>query len=70
MRSEEHRKHLSESHKGINHPNYGKHRSEETKRKISEAHKGKCLSEEHRKKLSESHKGKHYKIIDGKRVWY
>ena len=70
MRSEEHRKHLSETHKGINHPNYGKHRSEETKRKISEAHKGKCLSEEHRKKLSESHKGKHYKIIDGKRVWY
>lgn len=45
-----------------NHPNYGKHLSEETKRKISEANKGNkyCLgreiSEETRKKISEANK--------------
>ena len=49
--SEEHRKKMSEVHKG-------KKVSEETRKKISEAHKGKKLSEEHRKKMSEVHKGK------------
>lgn len=33
------------------------------------AKKGK-LSEEHKKKLSEAYKGKHWKLVDGKRVWY
>ena len=49
---------------GENHPNYGKHLSEETRKKIREAHKGennpmygKCLSEEHKRKMSESLKG-------------
>lgn len=51
--------------------------SEETRKKQSEAHKGKKrkpFSEEHKKKLSEAHKGKckykHWKLVDGKRVWY
>jgi hypothetical protein len=50
--------------KGENHPNYGKHRSEETKKKLSEAQKGeknsfygKHHSEETKKKLSEANKG-------------
>lgn len=53
-KSEHHKLHNS----GENHPNYGKHLSDETKRKISESHKGKTLSDEHKKNLSESHKGK------------
>ena len=65
--SEETRRKLSESHKGI-------HPTEETRRKLSESHKGKGLTtkgkgrtpwnkgipmtEETRKRMSESHKGK------------
>ena len=59
------RKKISEANKGENHPNYGKHLSEEQRRKISEALKGenaywygKTHSEETRKKLSEANKGK------------
>lgn len=66
--TDEHRRKLSESHKGIqagkNHPMYGKHHSEETKRKISEKKSGKNhhmygkhLSEETRKKISIAHTG-------------
>ena len=88
--SEETRKKMSESHKGIplseeqrknmrGRPawNKGMPCSEETKRKISEANKGnpgpwegKQLSEETKRKISEAHKGKHWKLIDGKRVYY
>lgn len=52
--SEEHRKHLSESGKGRHYK-----LSEETKKRISEARKGvpTCT-------------GKHWKLVDGKRVWY
>ena len=65
--SEEHKRKLSETNKG--------HKvSEETKKKISEAQKSLKLSEEHRRKLSETHKGihkgKHWKVVNGKRVWY
>ena len=61
---------ISEKLSGKNHPNYGKHHSEETKQKmkeawnderkqkISEKMKGKPKSEEHKRKLSEVHKGK------------
>ena len=40
------------------------------KYKMSEAQKGRHPSEETLKKLSESHKGKHWKLVDGKRVWF
>ena len=75
--SEEHRKRLSEANKGRHPGNYGKHPSEETRRKISEARKGrpapclgKHLSEETKRKLSEACKGKHWKLVDGKHVYY
>lgn len=54
--SNEHKRKLSEAHKGIYH-------TEETKKKISEAHKDKHFSEEHKKKLSEANKGKHFRVI-------
>lgn len=68
--SEEHRKKLSEAHKGK--PGYweGKRISEETKKKLLEYNKGKKLSEETKKKMSEYWKGKHWKLVDGKRIWY
>jgi len=52
-RSEEHRRKLSEAHKG-------KKLSEEHRRKLSEAHKGKKLSEEHKRKVSEAQKGREF----------
>ena len=68
--SEETKRKLSETHKG-------KHWSEEMKQRLSEAHKGKKHSEEWSKKISEAHKGKpgpnkgkHWKLIDGKRIYY
>ncbi len=67
--SEETKKKLSEARKGK--PTWnGKHHSEETKKKMAEAHKGKTFSEEHRKKMSEAKKEKHWKVVNGKRVWY
>ena len=51
----------------------GQHLSEEHKRKISNTLKGvkrKPCSEEHKRKLSESIKGRHWKIENGKRIWY
>ena len=63
-RSEETKRKMSESNKGENHPNFGKHLSEETKQKMSEARKGekhhnfgKHLSEESKRKISEARKG-------------
>lgn len=47
--------------------------SEEYRRKMSEAKKGKkrgTMSEETKRKIAESHQGKHWKKIDGKRVYY
>lgn len=51
-----------------------RHHSDETKRKMSESRKGKPKSEDHKRKLSEAHKGQkkgmHWKLVDGKRIWY
>lgn len=55
---------------GGNHPMYGKCHSKETRKKMSEAKKGKPKSEETRKKMSAVRKGKHWKLVDGHRVWY
>lgn len=54
--------------------------SEETKKRMSEAQKGKIKSEEHKRKIAETMVGKkrgpykrkmlHWKIVDGKRVYY
>lgn len=41
-----------------NHPNFGKHLSEETRKKISDSHKGVKASEETRRKMSECRRGK------------
>lgn len=62
------RQRMSESKKGENHPNFGKHwsgmsgkrHSDETKYRISEANKGRNFSDEHRKNLSNAMKGKHF----------
>ena len=40
---------------------------------MSEAKKGKKrqpFSAEHKRKISESYKGRHWKIENGKRIWY
>lgn len=50
--------------------------SEETRRKMSEARKGIVFSEEWKHKMSEAHKGispnkdKHWKLVNGKRIYY
>ena len=46
--------------KGVLHPMYGKHLSEEHKEKLRKAHKGKILSEEHKIEISKSNKGKKF----------
>jgi len=62
-RSEETRKKMSEAKTGENHPNFGKHFSEEHRNKISESCKKsfegrkRFFSEEHRKKLSDAKTG-------------
>lgn len=65
--SEETRKKLSESHKGKKH-------SEESIEKRRLKMIGHSVSEETRQKIREKitgvHKGKHWKIENGKRVWY
>jgi group I intron endonuclease len=67
--SEEHKLKNSLAKSGVNHPNWGKHLSDETKKKISDATKGirRSLgmtghhhSDESRKKMSEVRKGKHF----------
>ena len=68
--SAEARQRMSEAKKCENNPNYGKEFSEEHRRKLSEARKGKRLSEEHKQNIGEAFKGRHWKLVDGKRVWY
>ena len=64
--SEETKRKLSEAHKGQTSWNKGK-------KGIPSGRKGKHLSEEHKRKLSEvkrQWKVKHWKLVDGKRIWY
>ena len=75
-RSEETKRRISEKLKGRK-GRKRRPRSEEYRKKQSEAHKGKHHSEETKRKLSENHKGKlnwvkgkHWKLVDGKRVYY
>lgn len=49
---------------------YLKQGSKELRKLLSEQKKGKKLSDEHKRKLSEAKKDKHWKLVDGKRVWY
>ena len=69
-------KRISEAQKGRSGYWKGKNLSEETKKKLAEANKGKHHSEESRRKISDAMKkkcilkGKHWKLVDGKRVWY
>lgn len=69
--SEEHCKNISDSLKGNSYAK-GNHwkMSEESRQKISQAKQGQHLSEEHKRKLGEVFKGKHWKLVEGKRVWY
>lgn len=55
---------------GEKNPMYGKHHTTETRNKMSEKMTGKPLSDEHKRKISEARKGKHWKLVNGKRVWY
>ena len=71
------RKHMSEAHKGKPSTFKGKTHSEEAKLKISATLTGKPgtpHSEETKRKISESRKGltkgRHWKLVDGKRIWY
>ena len=64
--SAETKKKMSDVRKGIQ-------LSEETRLKMSEAKKGKKrqpFSAEHKRKISDSYKGRHWKIENGKRIWY
>ena len=54
--TEEHKRKISQSHKG-NKYSLGVKHSEESKRKMSEAHKGRIFSEESKRKMSEAQKG-------------
>lgn len=80
VRSEEYRKMLSERMKGT-HPSEETRRKLSESHKGQTAwnkglkgqpgpNKGRHWSEETKRKISESLKGKHWKLVDGKRVWY
>lgn len=65
--SDETKRKISESKKGKK----GHRHSEESRKKMSEAAKNRAkITEDTRRKLVESHKGMHWKLVDGKRVWY
>lgn len=71
--SEETRKKMSQSHKGVNTWSKDKIVSKETRKKMSDSmkgkNKGKTRTKEQRIKISKAFKGKTWKIVDGKRVW-
>ena len=71
--SEEAKKKISEANKCRKAWNKGKPMSEEQKKKLSEAHKEKKHnphSEETKQKISEAMKCKHWKLVDGKHIYY
>ena len=68
--TEESRRKQSEARKGKSSWNKGISMDNETKIKISASLKGKHPTEETRRKQSEAMKGKHWKLIDGKRVYF
>ena len=71
--SEETKRKLSLLHKGQIPWNKGKKTEErtlETRNKISQSEKGKHISDEMKKLLSKKISGRHWKIVDGKRIWY
>ncbi len=59
-----------EGKRSLSKANKGKHLSKETRKKIGEARKGMKMSEETKNILSDAFKGKHWKLVEGKRVWY
>lgn len=66
------KEHLS-LHKRNNKNTKCKHHSEEAKKKMSESAKGRHWTEEQKKMLSEvtrHWKVRHWKLVDGVRVWY
>lgn len=72
-----HKEHMNEYHKGIaqakkeiGEGKKGIPRSENVKLKISKANKGKKRSDETKQKLSDYYKGKHWRVENGKRIWY
>ena len=61
--SEEHNRKISEAKMGHT-------TSDEARKKMSDAKKGKKLKPETIEKMKQIRKGKHWKIVDGKRIWY
>ena len=78
--SEESKAKISEANKGKHHSEETKRKISEAHKGKPSWNKGKCISEEHKRKIAETMTGKkrgpykrktlHWKIVDGKRVWY
>ena len=60
IHTEESKKKMSEMKSGKNHPNYGKHCSDETKERISKSNEGQKRSKETRKNISLSKQGENH----------
>ena len=74
--SDEAKQKISEAHKGNKYAKWT-HRTDEQRQRMSETSKGennpfygKHHSDEAKQKISEAKKGKHWKLVDGKRVYY
>lgn len=68
--TEETKQKMRDSHKNKQTWNKGKHFSEEAKIHMRESHLGKRLPDETKQKISAANKNKHWKTIEGKRVYY
>lgn len=65
------KKHSEEWSKKISEANKGRKFSEEHRRKLSEAKKGRTPWNKGKKGAQQAwNKGKHWKLVDGKQVWY